>query len=115
MGKVMGKVFIFLIVVLSIFPAGGSAVTNLTGGEKKAGGAVDISPEGGEAIFWGKGRCYTCHSLGDNGSAVRCPNLGVWGDKFPLPIGQRAAERAKERQAATGQPYTTTDYLVESL
>jgi len=115
MGKVMGKVFIFLIVVLSTFLWVGNAITNLTGGEKKAGGAVDISPEGGEAIFWGKGRCYTCHSLGDNGSAVRCPNLGVLGEKFPLAVGQRAAERAKAREKATGLPYTATDYLVESL
>lgn len=115
MGKVIGKVFIFLIIVLSTFLWVGNAVTRLTGGEKKAGGAVEVSPEGGETIFWGKGRCYTCHSLGDRGSAVRCPNLGVWGDKFPLAIGQRAAERAKEREKATGLPYTATDYLVESL
>lgn len=115
MGRVIGKVFIFLIVVLSVFLWVGSAITNLTGGEKKAGGAVDISPEGGETIFWGKGRCFTCHSVGDRGSAVRCPNLGVWGDKFPLPIGQRAAERAKEREKATGLPYTATDYLIECL
>lgn len=115
MGKVLGKVFIFLLVFVSIFIWVGYAVTKMTGGEKKAGGAVEITPEGGESIFWGKGRCFTCHSVGGNGSAVRCPNLGVWGDKFPLAIGKRAAERAKERQEATGQPYTATDYLVESL
>ena len=76
---------------------------------------VEISPEGGEAIYWGKGRCFTCHSIGDNGSAVRCPNHGVWGDKFPLAMGARAVERAKEREKETGLPYTATDYLVESL
>ncbi len=115
MGSVVGKVFIFLIVILAGFLWVGNAVTNLTGGEKKAAGAVDISPEGGETIFWGKGRCFTCHSLGDRGSAVRCPNLGQFGDKFPLPIGQRAVERAKEREKATGLAYTATDYLTESL
>lgn len=116
MGRVVGKVFILLIVVLGIFLWVGNAVTNLTGGEKKAGGgAVEISPEGGEAIYWGKGRCFTCHSIGDRGSAVRCPNHGVWGDKFPLAMGARAVERAKEREKATGLHYTATDYLIESL
>lgn len=115
MGKVVGKIFIFLIILVAVFIWVGSAVTNMTGGEKKAGGKVEITPEGGETIFWGKGRCYTCHSIGDKGSAVRCPNLGQWGDKFPLPIGQRAVERAKEREKATGKPYTATDYLVECL
>ncbi|MBI5049168.1 MAG: c-type cytochrome, partial [Deltaproteobacteria bacterium] len=54
-------------------------------------------------------------SIGDKGSAVRCPNHGVWGDKFPLAMGARAVERAKEREKATGKPYTATYYLVESL
>lgn len=115
MSKVVGKVFIFLLVLVALFLWVGKAITDLTGGERKAGGVVTISPEGGEAIFWGKGRCYTCHSLGEEGSAVRCPNLGVFGDKFPLPIGQRAVERAKEREKTTGLSYTVTDYLVESL
>lgn len=115
MGRVVGKVFIFLVVVLLMFMWVGSAVTKLTGGEKKAAAAVEISPEGGEAIYWGKGRCFTCHSVGDRGSAVRCPNHGVWGDKLPTAMGQRAVERAKEREKATGLPYTPTDYLIESL
>lgn len=115
MGKVVGKVFIFLIILVAMFMWVGSAITKMTGGEKKAGGKVEVTPEGGETIFWGKGRCYTCHSIGDKGSAVRCPNLGQWGDKFPLPIGQRAVERAKEREKQTGKPYTATDYLVECL
>jgi putative heme-binding domain-containing protein len=93
----------------------GYTITSMTGGEKKAGGVVEISPEGGEQIFWGKGRCFTCHSLGGQGSAVRCPNLGQFGEKFPLPIGARAAERAMQRSEETGVHYTATDYLVESL
>ncbi|MCP4700926.1 MAG: c-type cytochrome [Gammaproteobacteria bacterium] len=111
----VGKVFLFLLIVLSSFIWVGHTITAMTGGEKKAGAAVDISPEGGETIFWGKGRCYTCHSLGGQGSAVRCPNLGQFGDKFPMPIGARAVERAKTRSEETGEPYTATDYLIESL
>lgn len=115
MGKVIGRIFAFLVVLVVVFMWVGYAVTKMTGGEKQAGGAVEITPEGGEKIFWGKGRCFTCHALGDNGSAVRCPNLGVWGDKFPLPIGKRAEGRAKERETQTGLPYTATDYITESL
>jgi putative heme-binding domain-containing protein len=109
------RVFAFLLVVLGAFLWVGSAITALTGGEKRAGGAVEVGPEGGETIFWGKGRCFTCHSLGDQGSAVRGPNLGVFGEKFPVAVGARAAERAKQRSQETGLSYSITDYLVESL
>jgi hypothetical protein len=106
MTSAIGKVFILLLVVLGTFLWIGSTITDLTGGEKDiaAVGKVDISPEGGEEIFWGKGRCYTCHSVGDRGSAVRCPNLGVFGQKFALAIGARASERAKLRSEKTGPP-----------
>ncbi len=115
MSSALARVSGFLVLVLGAFLWIGQAVTALTGGEKAAAGAVEITPEGGETIFWGRGRCFTCHSMGDRGSAVRGPNQGVFGEKFPLPIGARAAERAKERSQKTGQTYTATDYLVESL
>lgn len=109
------RAFILLLISLGAFLWVGAAVTSLTGGERRTSAEVEINPEGGESIFWGKGRCFTCHSVGDQGSAVRCPNLGQFGSKFPLPIGLRAAERALERSAETGQHYTATDYLIESL
>ncbi len=117
MFRAIMKVFGMLLIVLGVFLWIGGAITELTGGEKvvAAVGTVEISPEGGEEIFWGKGRCYTCHSVGDRGSAVRCPNLGVFGQKFSLAIGARATERARQRSEKTGEQYTTTDYLVESL
>lgn len=116
MRKVVIGVFIFLIVVVSVFIWVGYSVTKMTGGEKKTTGTTTtISPEGGEAIYWGKGSCYTCHSIGDRGSAVRGPNHGALTGKFPLAMGARAVERAKERQKQTGKPYTATDYLIESL
>jgi mono/diheme cytochrome c family protein len=76
---------------------------------------VDVSPEGGEAVYWGKGRCFTCHSVGGQGSAVRGPNHGQLGDKFPLSMGARAVERAKERSEEEGTEFTAVDYVVESL
>ncbi len=111
----VGRVFIFLLVVLAAFIWIGTAITGMTGGEKKAAAVVEVNPEGGETIFWGKGRCFTCHSVGERGSAVRGPNQGVFGEKFPEPIGIRSAERAKERSEKTGEDYTRTDYLIESL
>ncbi|MBT4519871.1 MAG: hypothetical protein HOC23_07680, partial [Halieaceae bacterium] len=59
MNSALGRVFMFLLVVLACYMWIGYAITEMTGGEKKGGGVVEISPEGGEAIFWGKGRCYT--------------------------------------------------------
>lgn len=115
MAKALLKVFIFMLVLVGAFVWVSYAITEMTGGEKKAQAVVGVNPKAGEAIFWGKGRCHTCHSIGGRGSGVRCPNLGVWGEKFPLAIGQRTAERAKEREAQTGKPYTPLDYLMECI
>jgi len=116
MGGSIFKVFGFLLIVLGVYLWIGYSVTALTGG---GGGqttsALDISPEGGEAIYWGKGSCYTCHSVGGQGSAVRGPNHGAFGERFALGMGARAVERAAERSAKEGVDYTAVDYVVESL
>lgn len=75
--------------------------------------AVGVNPEAGEAIFWGKGKCHTCHSIGGRGSAIRCPNLGD--SRFGPIIGVRAAERAAERRAQGAEVKSATEYLIESL
>jgi len=115
MNVVFTRVFPFLLVVLGVYLWIGYSITELTGGGNRTSAAVDISPEGGEAIYWGKGRCFTCHSVGGQGSAVRGPNHGQFGEKFLLPMGARAAERAKERSLKEGIKYTAVDYIVESL
>ena len=115
MNATMAKVFAFLLVVLGVYLWIGYSVTELIGGGQRSSGVVDISPEGGEAIYWGKGRCFTCHSVGGQGSAVRGPNHGQFGEKFPLPMGARAVERAKERSEKEGVEFTAVDYLVESM
>jgi putative heme-binding domain-containing protein len=66
-----------------------------------------ISPEAGESIFWGKGKCHTCHQIGTRGSAVRCPNLE--------DIAEKAVERIKERAKQGDTGMTATDYIVESI
>ena len=76
--------------------------------------SADITPEAGEAVFWAKGKCSTCHAVGSRGASIRGPNQGEAGP-LGLAIGARAVERAKARSRATGRPYTATDYLVESV
>ncbi len=109
------RVFPFLLIVLGIYLWIGYSVTELTGGGRKSSATVDVSPEGGEAIYWGKGRCFTCHSVGGQGSAVRGPNHGQFGEKFPFAMGARAVQRAKERSEKEGVEYSAVDYVVESL
>jgi putative heme-binding domain-containing protein len=109
------KIFVFMLIVLGTFLLIGYKITEMTGGERKAAVAVEITPEGGEVVYWGKGRCFTCHSVGDRGSAVRGPNHGQFGEKFAEPMGARAIARAKERAEKTGEDFTAVDYLVESL
>ncbi len=86
----------------AVSPAGGTPIAS-----------GEVSPAAGEAIFWGKGRCFTCHSVGDRGGERRCPNLGA-ADHQP-PIGARAAARADALRAERGAAFSASDYLVESL
>lgn len=74
---------------------------------------ADPTPAAGEALFWGKGRCFTCHSVGDRGGERRCPNLGAQGGLSA--IGARAASRAADVTAKQGRALSATAYLVESL
>jgi mono/diheme cytochrome c family protein len=99
-------------IVVLLFSAGfvwcGELLTSISGAGGVAVGG-DVGVERGNAVFFGKGKCYTCHSVGGKGSAVRCPNLGVFGDQFRKPIGVRATERkAKEG-------YSGVKYMIESL
>ncbi|MCP5038670.1 MAG: c-type cytochrome [Rhodobacteraceae bacterium] len=115
MNSAISRVFVFLLVVLGIYLWIGYSITALTGGRGETSAMVDITPEGGESIYWGKGRCFTCHSVGGQGSAVRGPNHGQFGERFLEPMGARAVSRAAERSAKTGVEYTAVDYIVESL
>jgi len=108
------KAALFTVGLCAIYIYIGEVITEISGGAKTAATAAGVSPEAGEAIFWGKGKCHTCHSIGERGSAIRGPNLGVSGNKFPLPIGLRAEERAKEFSQKTGKPITAADYLVQT-
>lgn len=92
-----------------------SEVLTMISGEGGASGfaAEGVNPEAGEAIFWGKGKCHTCHSIGSRGSAIRAPNLGD--SQFGPIIGLRAMDRARQREAAGVPLKTATDYLIEAV
>lgn len=115
MGKAVLRVFFFLIALICLYVYVGYTITDMTGGFEKKVVVEGINPEAGEQIFFGKGKCSTCHSIGDKGSAIRCPNLGVKGENFTVPIGERAFERAKERAAKTGKEWNAVDYLFECI
>lgn len=116
MRRVLLQVGLFVLVLVASFMWIGHVVTDLSGVQRGPGVTLTgVSREVGQQIFWGKGKCSTCHSIGTEGSAIRCPNLGVAGEKFPLPIGRRAAERAAERSKQVGKAMSATDYLVESI
>ena len=116
MGVLFMKGFVnatfFTVAVLGIYIYIAAVITEISGGAK-TGIVTGVSAEAGESLFWGKGKCHTCHSLGDQGSAVRAPNLGVSSD-FSLPIATRAEERAKEISQKTGEEITAADYLIQS-
>lgn len=110
-------VVVFTVVVLLVFVWIGEVLTRISGeGERRPSTLItggNITSEAGEAIFWGKGKCYTCHAVGSRGNAIRGPNESEAGP-LGMAIGARAEERARERSRATGKPFTATDYLVES-
>ncbi len=64
-------------------------------------GPEELAPIGQEAY---NVVCTQCHKAGES---TRAPDLGN--------IGARAADRAAERAAKTGKPYTDVDYLLEAL
>jgi mono/diheme cytochrome c family protein len=58
----------------------------------------------GEALFFGKAGCATCHKVGDRGDKVRGPNLGVGDDQQELLV--KRARRAD---------HPGVRYVVESI
>lgn len=107
------KVPLFTVGLVGLFIWAGEIVGGVSGGGGTPLGE-GVNVENGEQIFWGPGKCSTCHSVGTRGSSVRGPNLGA-ADGRP-EIAQRAVERAAERSGALGgRELGPTDYLVESV
>ena len=116
-GKAFLRSVVFVLIVLAIYIYIAEVITDISGQAHRGSVAAGVGPEQGREIFFGKGKCSTCHSLGTEGSAIRCPNLGVIegaGPPFDRPIIQRAELRAAERSKATGQKYSPVEYVIES-
>jgi putative heme-binding domain-containing protein len=91
----------------------GARITQVNGEGVAGTLGVGVSVEVGEQVFWGVGKCSTCHAIGTQGRSVRGPNLGQSAIGPELVL--RASERAAERSAATGREFTAMDYLIESI
>ena len=93
----------FAVLVLGLFIGICQYVTDLSGGGGSGGGDTGgISAEVGKEIYFGDGQCGTCHKVGGEGSATRCPDHeGVYATAF---------ERMKE----TGDK-SPMEYLVNSI
>jgi cytochrome c peroxidase len=59
--KVIGATLAFI----GLYVAVGMYVQGIVGESQSASAAVGVSPEYGEAVFWGKGKCSTCHAGGN--------------------------------------------------
>lgn len=112
-GSPLAGLVLFVGLLVGLFVATGHVVTEASGKNPSSGPVAGVSVKTGEAVFWGRGRCHTCHSVGSRGSAVRGPNLGQ--SRLGPPIGARARERARERRRQGAAEMDRTDYLVESL
>jgi len=116
-GKAFLRSVVFVLIVLGVYIYIAEVITDISGQAHRGSVAEGVGPEQGREIFFGKGKCSTCHSLGTEGSAIRCPNLGVIegaGPPFDRPIIQRAELRAAERSKATGRTYLPVEYILES-
>ena len=107
------KIFAFTVVLIGLFIWAGNGITRVSGEGSPLALGEGLSAENGELIFWGPGKCSTCHSIGSRGSSVRGPNLGQ-SDVGPI-IAVRAEERGRAREGDLGRILTATEYLIESV
>lgn len=65
----------FCVIVLGSFVGICNYVTQVSGGGGSGGADTGgISAEVGKEIYFGDGQCSTCHKVGGEGSATRCPD-----------------------------------------
>ncbi len=107
------RVALFVVTLVALFVWAGEVVSRASGSTRRAAPGEGISLDNGELIFWGPGKCHTCHAVGPRGRSVRGPNMGASADGEAMMI--RAAQRASERSTTLGREMTPTEYLVESL
>jgi cytochrome c2 len=107
--KTFLKVFVFNVVVIAFFLYVGNSIPQQRKDPPKE---LELSAEmsqadfvqAGQEIFYGKGTCALCHTIGEKGE--RCPDLDG--------VGTRAEARFKE-SGYQGTASSGPEYLVESL
>lgn len=107
--KTFLKVFVFNVVVIAFFLYVGNSIPQQ---RKDPPRELELSAEmsqadfvqAGQEIFYGKGTCALCHTIGEKGE--RCPDLDG--------AGARAEARFKEA-GYQGTASSGPEYLVESL
>jgi mono/diheme cytochrome c family protein len=66
--------------------------------------AIIAMQERGRTLFFGRAGCATCHRIGEEGTQIVGPNLGV-GDQQTVPVGARTRHDGLKG----------LDYVVESI
>lgn len=107
--KVFLKVFVFNVVIIAFFLyVANSIPQQRKDPPKELELSADMAPaefvKVGQEIFYGKGTCALCHTIGTKGE--RCPDLDG--------VGTRAETRVKETNYK-GTASDGPEYLVESL
>ena len=107
--KVFLKVFFFNVALIAFFLYVGNSIPQTRKDPPKelelsADMSKDDFVKTGEQIFYGKGTCALCHTIGEKGE--RCPDLAG--------VGERVAARVKEERYK-GTAKNGPEYIVESL
>ena len=107
--KVFLKVLFFNVALIGFFLYVGNSIPQQRKDPPKE---LELSPDmaqadfikAGEDIFYGKGTCALCHTIGSKGE--RCPDLDG--------VGERAGKRVEEANYQ-GTATNAAEYIVESL
>jgi cytochrome c2 len=107
--KVFLQVFFFNVALIAFFLYVGNSIPQMRKDPpKELELSENMSKEdfikAGEQIFYGKGTCALCHTIGEKGE--RCPNLAG--------VGERAGKRVKEARYK-GTATNGAEYIVESV
>lgn len=98
------------LIILFFWYVGNSIPQQRKDPPKESDLTADMAPEAfvaaGEEIFYGKGTCALCHTIGVGEKGERCPNLAA--------IGSLADERVQEA-SYQGDAVNGPEYMVESL
>ena len=95
MGKVVLKVFAFLLILVALFMWVGNAITKMTGGEKIASSAVTISPGRRRDNLLGKGQMLYMPQYWRQGERCQMPESWRMGRQISAsyrPEGGRAGK-----------------------